>query len=135
MSLKNSLLTCRLIFTALLFISLIGALTIGKSIHIDTNLADVSPKTNNPIITDQAINALSRSIEKRIILLISSDNEDVVHNAQDEIEEHLNSIESITLQANPDELSERLIENLKPYRFSLLTQSQRSMLTEWFAFI
>lgn len=122
---KTSLIACRFVFFSLLIICIIAAINIGQSINIDTNLADVSPKTNNSALTDNAIEQLSSSIQKRIILLISSNDEDSVYDAQDELNTGLEIIKSITLQTNPDDLSEKLIEGLKPYRFSLLTDEQR----------
>ena len=120
----NNLKVCRYIFTALFVFCVISAVSIGKSIYIDTSLADITPKSSNPALTEQAIQTLSQSIQKRIILLISSNNEDAVYHAQDELTKQLQKINSIALQVSPDELTERFIEELKPYRFSLLTAVQ-----------
>ena len=127
---KKYLIIGRLVFVALLLLCLIAAISIGQSINIDTDLADVSPKSNNPALTEHATTRLSASIEKRITLLISGVDEDDVFDAQDELNNKLAKINSITLQTSPDELSEKIIDELKPYRFSLLNEKQRSALLE-----
>ena len=123
---KTNLMLCRFVFFSLLIFCIISAANISKSINIDTNLADVSPKTSNTALTSDAIDQLSSYIEKRIILLISSDDEDVLYDVVDELNTELKEVTSITLQTSPNELSEKVIEGLKPYRFSLLTDEQRS---------
>jgi len=125
---KTNLIIGRFVFFSLLIFCLVNAIKISKSINIDTNLADVSPKTSNSALTGNAIDQLSSYIEKRIILLISSNDEDILYDAIDELSIELEKITSITLQASPDELSEKVIKGLKPYRFSLLTDEQRSSL-------
>jgi len=127
---KKYLIIGRLVFITLILLSLISAISIGKSINIDTDLADVSPKSNNPVLTEHATSKLSASIEKRITLLISGTNEDDIFDAQDQLNGGLTKIHSINLQASPDELSEKIINELKPYRFSLLNEKQRSALLE-----
>ena len=127
---KKYLIIGRLVFITLILLSLISAISIGKSINIDTDLADVSPKSNNPVLTEHATSKLSASIEKRITLLISGTNEDDIFDAQDQLNAGLTKIHSINLQASPDELSEKIINELKPYRFSLLNEKQRSALLE-----
>jgi len=125
---KTNLTICRFVFFSLLIFCIVSAVNIGKSINIDTNLADVSPKTNNTALTDNAIDQLSKFIEKRIILLVSSNDEDSLYDAIDELNTELEGINSLTLQSDSDELSEKVIERLKPYRFSLLTEKQRTTL-------
>ena len=121
---------CRILFVSLLVFCVISSIKISSSISIDTNLADVSPSTGNTLITKDAISTLSKSIEKRIILLISGDDEDTVFDAQDELSEQLENIQSLSLQDSPDELSTTVIERLKPYRFSLLSEAQRQALLD-----
>jgi len=125
---KTNLILCRFVFFSLLIFCFVSALNIGKSINIDTNLADVSPKTSDTVLTRNAIDQLSSFIEKRIIFLISSEDEDVLYEAVDELNTELEEFESITLQTDAESLSEKIIEDLKPYRFSLLTDKQRTTL-------
>ena len=128
LNLKNSLQICRIVFFSLIIVCVFITFYISKSFNIDTNLADVSPKNSHSVATDHAIESLSKFIEKKIILLISGTDEDLVFDAQDELTDKLSDVNGIKVQFDSDQLSSKIINDLKPYRFSLLTQSQRSRL-------
>jgi len=126
-----TLLKCWQLLFAILFIStIVLGIRLSGNIQIDTNLAELSPKNQNSPKTRAAINQLSSSIQKRILLLVSGTNEDEVFEAEQALREGLSKINLLEVQASNDELADNLIAHLKPYRFSLLNTQQRKVLVE-----
>lgn len=127
----------QMLFTFLVLGSLIlAAKTVGH-VQIDTSLADLSP-TNSAGFDSAARQQLSQNIQNRIILLVSGSDQDAVIDASDELRESLLRVRNgqdpwlnrIYFQVLDDSetIAEKLIENLRPYRFKLLTTQQRKAL-------
>lgn len=114
----------------LLFISAIVLLiSIRDEIQIDTDLAELSPQNQHNAANRAAIGELTSSIQQRIIFLVSGIDEDQVFDAHEALYKQLADFELLTVQPSSDELAEGLIEKLKPYRFSLLSEEQRQRLS------
>ncbi len=118
------------LFLVLLLATTILGLHIAQSIQIDTDLADIAPATQTTDATKKATQALRSNIEQRIVLLISGQDEDSVLDAEDYLRTALTSIPNTSLHTHSDELAERVINELKPYRFSLLNTQQRTALSK-----
>lgn len=116
------------LFILLLTVTLGGLFKIAPAIIIDTDLADVSPADQHNENTLDAINTLQKNIHKRVILLISSDQEESLYNAEESLREALERIPNIDVLPSSEDLGEQVLEGLKPYRFSLLTEKQATQL-------
>lgn len=120
------LLTCR---TALAFIIVIIALFIvtnDKNIHISSDLKDLSPAIAEDKQLQNAINTVSKNIERQFYFILISDNQKHLITATKILTQQLNHIESIQLNTSDD--FDQSLETLKSYRFQLLTPKQRSLL-------
>ena len=117
-------------FLCLLLISGVLAYQLRGDFRIDTNLADISPQGEATTETKNAIKQLSANIEQRVLLLITSADEDAALDAQAKLIDRLQSIELIDLSPTPEELVETLIASIKQYRFALLTDKQRQSLLD-----
>ena len=116
------------VFIGLLIVSTGLGIRLGADFQIDTNLADISPQSHTSADTKNAIKQLSSNIEQRVLLLISSADEDAALDAETELRERLQSIDLIDVSDTSEELVETLIASIKAYRFSLLTAEQRQTL-------
>ena len=120
----------QVLFLLLLAVSLITAVRMLPHIQIDTDLADISPANQHRPEVRAAIDALQESISQRIILLISGTDEDTVYAAEEALRSSLAGINTIEVQPASEVLAESVLNGLKPYRFSLLTQSQQQILAQ-----
>ncbi|WP_170131986.1 MMPL family transporter [Arenicella xantha] len=119
----------RILFIVLVIASIVLALRLGTAIQIDTDLADISPGSQHSSQTRAAIDALQDNIQQRIILLVSGP-EDAAYQADDDLRQALSQVSNLTVHASPEQRSEQMIEQLTPYRFSLLTVNQQASLTD-----
>jgi predicted exporter len=103
---------------------------VAGNLNIDTDLADISPTTRSNPETQIAIDQLAASIEQRITLLISGQDEGVVFAAEGVLRERLGSVSGVSLLPSSELLLTQLVEGLRPYRFSLLSESQRQLLEQ-----
>jgi len=103
-------------------------LSLDGNIQIDTDLAELSPENQHSASTRSAIEELSSNIQQRIILLVSGSKDDQVLEAEEALRDKLSQIDLLHVLPNSDDLAEQLIDQLKPYRFSLLTSQQRTKL-------
>lgn len=122
------LLVSRVIFVILIVASIFLGLNIGNKIEINTSLDNLAPRLQDNPQIQAATNSLNKNIEKSILFLLSSENEDVVYIAEDDLRLHLGNASIITVHPDANYLSEQLIKNLKPYRFSLLSTEQQQVL-------
>ncbi len=124
----------RFLFVALISLAALYAVQLGGKFSIDTGLADVAPKLASSPQAKEALAALRQNIEKRMILLVSGHDEDVVLDATDQLVDRLTSDPDIAaqLQVLPtgDELIEKVIRAITPYRFALLSEDQKRQLIE-----
>jgi predicted exporter len=125
------------LFCFLVLGSLVLAAKVIGHVQIDTSLADLSPAS----ISHSASTArqqLSQNIQNRIMLLVSGSDQDAVIDASEELRESLiglrndqntwlNAIDFQVIDDN-ETVAQDLIEELKPYRFKLLTEQQRNAL-------
>lgn len=118
------------LFAALLIGSLVVAFTKLGEIQIDTNLGGISPNTQNSAAITKAIKVLQDDVESRLTLLISGADEDQVYDAHDSLRAQLANLEVVQVHPSSEQLSEQLIQRLRPYRFSLLTADQRQHLLD-----
>lgn len=101
----------------------------SSNLRIDTDLADMTPATRATDETRNATAALRDNIEKRIIVLITSTDEDALFDAEDALRSRLGNVINLKLLPNNDDLAENVLEGLKPFRFSLLTHDQQLRLS------
>ena len=120
----------RLLFIALLAMTIVLGWKILPGLQIETSLTDVSPQTKNSPLTQNAIDKLQSSIEQRVLLLITGTDEDTVFDAVEQFRNHLQNVTGITVLPGSEELAEQLISSLASYRFSLLTESQQQILSQ-----
>ena len=69
--------SARLAFVLLAVASIWLALQTGRDWNIDTDLADLSPRTKQSAGTKAATQALRENIEQRIVLLLQGQEEDL----------------------------------------------------------
>ena len=117
------------LLVGLLGVMIAGLIKIAPAIKIDTDLADVSPINQHGIDTLEAVDALQTNIQQRIILLISSGQEENLLSADESVREALANIPNISVLPSSEDLGEQVLAGLKPYRFSLLTPKQSKELS------
>lgn len=100
----------------------------ASKLQIDTDLADMTPATRASDETRLATAALRKNIEQRILFLITATDEDNAYNAEEQLRNSLKDIANISVFSANDQLAERVLEGLKPYRFSLLSSQQQERL-------
>ncbi|NOX26970.1 MAG: MMPL family transporter [Gammaproteobacteria bacterium] len=123
MLLWRSLFGIALFFTAVFFIRSHDALT------IDTDLKDLSPSLSEESGLRYALESLSNGLEKQFILLLVGHDVDQITTAHNFLIQNLAEINNVSL-AGLDELqTAAMLEELKAYRFRLLTPEQRQSLT------
>ena len=118
------------LFAILVLAALSYAVYLKGQFSIETGLADVAPEIADSVHTQQAISSLRSNIEKRILILVSGTDEDSVYEAADQLTDALSATPELTLLPDGLELVDELIEQLKPYRFKLLSQSQLERIDE-----
>ncbi|GAA6136990.1 MMPL family transporter [Arenicella sp. 4NH20-0111] len=118
------------VFTCLLLITIGYSASIQGRFVIDTGLADVAPDIVKSEHARDAIDSLRRNIEKRMLLLVTGTDEDVVFDALDQLSGLLDESRSVRILPNQDEMIERLFAELEPYRFSLLSEQQQETLEQ-----
>ena len=120
--------SARLAFVLLAAASIWLALQTGRDWNIDTDLADLSPRTKQSAGTKAATQALRENIEQRIVLLLQGQEEDL-YAADSALRDALSTYPNLRVIPDSATLAEELITQLKPFRFHLLTPAQRSELT------
>lgn len=125
---QRYLLILKCLFGLLLIISIVLGFNVHQTLNIDTNLSELSPKNQHSPHTKAAIQKLSDNVEKRALLLITGIDEDAVLDASDALETGLNSVTGLRVHPNPETIAGHLLDILKPYRFALLNDQQRSTL-------
>lgn len=116
------------LFSLLLIATIVGAFRVAPNIQIDTDLADISPANQYRPQTQDAIAALRQNIEQRIILLVSGNDEETVYDAEEALRDALSATPNISVSPGSEEIGERILQGLKPYRFSLLNEAQQHKL-------
>lgn len=119
----------QIIFAFVLLASAVIFTQQASKLHIDTDLADMTPATRASDETRKATAALRKNIEQRILFLITATDEDDAFDAENQLRASLKDIVNINVFPSNDELAERVLEGLKPYRFSLLNSQQQEHLT------
>ncbi|GHA14650.1 hypothetical protein GCM10008090_25570 [Arenicella chitinivorans] len=119
--------SARLAFLVLITASIWLLIQTGLDWNIDTDLADLSPRTQQNAATKAATDALRENIEQRIVLLLQGQ-EDNLYAADTTLRNALSDYPNLRVIPDSDTLSEKLITQLKPFRFHLLTPDQRARL-------
>ncbi len=122
------------IWRSLFFALFIGTLALGvyivPSVKIDTDLAGLSPGSEQAEHTKFAIDALRQNIEKRVILLVSGNDEDTVAEVQAQLSSRLSGLNNIKVTPDNDKLATELLSKLSLYRFALLSKEQQQRLSQ-----
>lgn len=116
------------LFGFLLLLSVLHTVQIKGQFNIETGLADVAPELATSEQSKNAIADLQNDIERRIILLVSGQDEDEVFDATDELRTKLESIDGISVLPSNEQLLEQLTDSLTPHRFHLLSETQTKKL-------
>lgn len=119
--------SARLAFLLLTVVSIWLAVQTGHDWNIDTDLADLSPRTRQSVATEAATDALRENIEQRIVLLLQGQ-EDNLYTADAALRDALSTYPNLRVIPDSGALAEELITQLKPFRFHLLSTLQRDNL-------
>jgi predicted exporter len=116
---------CRTLFFIVIIFSTIFVGNHYDNINISTDLKDLSPTLSKQLSTQKAIDALSKYIESRFILIITGENRKNLEQAGKKLVSELASIDNISTN---EASSDSFLEELKTYRFQLLSPEQRKEL-------
>lgn len=120
----------RSLFIALVLISIGLGWQVYPAFKIDTDLADVTPTTLPIAGTQQATQALRANIESRVLLLLTGNEAAPLDQAEDELRQALTTLDALHVLPRNDELLSSLLEQLRPYRFALISAEQRQRLRQ-----
>lgn len=101
----------------------------SQYIRIETNLNDLNPTK----IRDQglkfATDTLSQDISHRFIVVIKSSDQSAIINAIEQMQAQLSQIDNLLVISN-ESIQQTYLSAVSPYRFNLLSDSQRQRLSE-----
>lgn len=106
--------------------------TIYSGIHLNTNIMELLPESQQNHTINKAINKFSASIGKQIIFLIGNQQKELAQNAADQFFERIKQsplLENISYYVNNDE-QQAWGSFYFPYRLSLLTATQKNLLLQ-----
>ncbi len=101
-----------------------------NQLTIDTDLKDLSPAIAKQADLQFSINTLVSNIERRFILLVAGNDADTVKQAYNSLQTGLSNINNLQLGSQSNEQTSSLVKALKPYRFQLLSPTQRLQLEQ-----
>ncbi len=128
------LISCRILFLITLCFSILfitDAFIINNndnSFKISTDFKDLSPKLSKDSKTQDAINQLSKNIESRLLLVVTTENQSNVEKAVTFLKQEFLKIPNIEI--SDGQFIEPLIEELKPFKYQLLSPKQRQQLQQ-----
>lgn len=111
-----------ILFTIGFFFTHINQLT------VDTNLKDLSPTLSEKQAVRDNIDTLSNDATKRIVLLITANEEHTLNNAVESLQIEISKSDDIKLNSAVS-LESHVIALLQPYRFNFLTDKQTELLS------
>jgi len=120
---KLSLVRC-LFFAGVAF-TVFFLVTQSSSLRIATDLKDLSPEYLQDADAAAAADELSDDIQKRMLWLIRGNNESQVEQAKSSAVEKLKTIDLLKLAPEIVQFSDKILEELLPYRFHLLSTAQK----------
>jgi len=118
------------LFFCLIFFTVYFGFSVTQEININTDLGELNPQQQFSNQTKAAIAELTDSIGSRVVLLITGPNEDSVLGANDQLRSGLYKLDGLRIHPEAETLATDLAAALIPYRFSLLTESQRQQLAQ-----
>ncbi|MBX2809803.1 MAG: MMPL family transporter [Cellvibrionaceae bacterium] len=99
----------------------------GDELRLDTRLNDLSPTAAHSPDTRRAIDALVDFSERRLVLGLVGDDAEQVSAASAQLHRAIAQIPALAMADNTDN-DDAIMQGIKPYRFRLLTQTQRHKL-------
>lgn len=120
------MLTARVLFIACLLFSVYFFIGHPSTLHISTDLKDLSPNIANNKSQQDIIDAFSNNIQHRFILLIRSKNSALLDQASAKLASELHAIDELKISSENNHAIQSIVNQLKPYRHQLLTPEQKS---------
>lgn len=116
-----------LFFVALVFVA---QFFIRSELLVDTDLKDLSPALSKQQDIQFAINQFSSDVEQRFMLLVTGNDADTVEQASEQLRQGVSVIVDLKVSTQKEDQT-LLLEQLKLYRFHLLTPSQQQQLEQF----
>ena len=120
----------RFIIVAVLTIITVFAFTrVEHPLRIDTDLKNLSPALSDDLAMQDAVDALSRALESRMMLVFASEDASLPPRVASQVAEALSDQTTVTSQVG-NALPEPLIDLFAAHRFQLLSDDQRATLAD-----
>lgn len=108
----------------LIGLGLFGLSRIGDPVRIDTDLKNLSPALSDDLELQGAVNAISRSLESRMVLLVAADAGMDTSAAAANLAQQLSRTPGVSASIG-DAIAPKLIDLYATHRFNLLSPRQR----------
>ena len=125
----------RAIFIVFLALIIFVFITQFNDFKIDTNLTDLAPQFAQQPETRAAVDHVSAGLEKRIVLMVenigndnSSGNTSIAEKVAESLSKQINSLKHISTTPDTQEILQRIVNLISPFRYQLLNEQQRQLL-------